>query len=403
MSSPNTNDTSSNTSAGACASNSSTAQPSAQIIQLPPPQPTRPKLILHEDKIYQPVENELYVGWEQAGIEFVKQEPKFTWKGAKLPWDLWAQIVCFMRWSQEEIKEEAMLFLFYHIADKKWAAWVFPQTPSGMSVRMLPEHAIYQHDRKQFGAGWIQAGTVHHHCTAKAFQSGTDKTDEEDRDGLHVTLGEMEKRQLDIHCRQVFDGVQSSTRLSDWVEAPPWLKEIPKAFRGDFTSWINLAVINHPFPQEWKDRVYKYPYKASEAERIFLGAGATAASGVGAGNKATLIGSGTATTAITAGSQPSTSNNGAGTGTATNNQHWAEKFKSDKKRVMRAVLERHGITAEHAVKLFRPHYHSLNDEQKSIYHILRDAFMREGITLIVAPDYLVEIAEEDLLVTPHGF
>lgn len=395
-----TNTTKSSPTTNANSSFNSASQ-SGTIVQLPPPKPAKPRLLLHNNKIFRPVENELYTGWEEAkDLNVVAGEPKFTWKGAKISWDLWAQIVCFMRWSQAEIREESMLFLFYHLVDKKWAAWVFPQHPQGMAVRMLPDHAIYKADRAKFGEGWIQAGTVHHHCNTKAFQSSTDAADEENRDGLHVTLGEMEKRSVDIHCRQVFDGVQSNTSLRDWIECPPWIKDAPPQFRGDFFHHAVSSVQNHPFPEEWKTRVYKFMPQAQAAERVFLGGDASGAAGAASGTKATLIGTSTpSSTTEKDTSEQSTNPNSGGDDTT----HWAEKYRATRKARMREVLSLHKLDAEEALKLFVPNYHALNDDQKAVYHVIRDAFMKEGIVLLNVPEYLKDIAEEDLLATYPGF
>ena len=48
-------------------------------------------------------------------------------------------------------------------------------------------------------------GTVHHHCSTSAFQSGTDEADETNREGFHFTIGNLDKEDIDIHFRWCLD------------------------------------------------------------------------------------------------------------------------------------------------------------------------------------------------------
>lgn len=215
-------------------------------------------LIIHNNRVLQQVDTPLFTGWAPCTEHKVTTDkPKFTWKGAKIPFIIWSEIVSFLRWTQTEFKEEAMVTLFYHPANKQWAAWAFPQEPNGMTIKLLPSVPLYDEDRKRFGAGWIQAGSVHHHCTTSAFQSGTDNDDEKDRDGVHITLGKMEDHVLDTHIRQVFDGVMGDTTMLDWIALPEFLKDVPDYLRWDFGAHAIKAVKHEAFPDEWKERIFE--------------------------------------------------------------------------------------------------------------------------------------------------
>lgn len=216
------------------------------------------EIIIQNSVVLERVDNDLFTGWAPStSYKVITGTPKFTWKGAKIPFALWSQIVCFMRWSQEKYKEETMITLFYNLEKKEWAAWAFPQEPAGMSIKLLPDHPLYEEDRKLFGTGWLQAGSVHHHCTAGAFQSGTDTTDEKDRDGVHITLGKMDQNIIDTHIRQVFDGVQGDSALMDWIDIPEYTKGIPQYLRYDFAMFCLKAVRNEEFPEIWANRIFK--------------------------------------------------------------------------------------------------------------------------------------------------
>lgn len=213
-------------------------------------------LVLHNQRLLVPIDTPLYRGWAPSSdLRIVGDKPKFEWKGAKIPFRLWAQVVTFLRWTQEKYKEEAMVTFFYNPTLNQWGAWPFPQEPRGMNIKLLPDHPKYAQDRAQFGDGWVQAGSVHHHCTAKAFQSGTDHKDESDRDGVHITLGEMDKPVLDLHIRQVFDGVMGETIALDWIDCPEFLKDCPDYLRWDFHAFAIKAARSTAYPEEWESRV----------------------------------------------------------------------------------------------------------------------------------------------------
>lgn len=63
-------------------------------------------------------------------------------------------------------------------------------TEDGQVVRVNPNakfDAIAPADRE----GWVVVGTIHSHCDFSAFHSGTDTHDEEQMDGIHITLGHV--------------------------------------------------------------------------------------------------------------------------------------------------------------------------------------------------------------------
>lgn len=222
------------------------------------------ELLIHDKRLLKPIDTPLFRGWvpvEEHEFKVFTGDPKFTWKGAKIPFVLWTQVCGFLRWTQKQFKEEAMVTFFYHMERREWAAWAFPQMPNGMTVKLLPDEVVFKEDRAKFGKGWIQAGSIHHHCTSGAFASGTDKDDEINKDGIHITVGKMEDAVMDFHARQVFDGTVSSTVAFDWIDCPEYLKDCPKHMK--YQCW-DLAIKSVPlgseFPKEWEQRIYE-PWK----------------------------------------------------------------------------------------------------------------------------------------------
>lgn len=203
-----------------------------------------------------PEENDLYTGWRPSLEYKLMKTAKFHWKRAKIPFVMWEQVVCFLRWSQRKHKDEAMVTFFYNTKDDKWAVEVFPQCGRGMTVDLLEKDPEYAVLRAKYSTDWVQCGSVHHHCTMKAFMSGTDQADEKDRDGVHITLGEMTDPEVDTHIRVSFDGTMYNSCLFDWIQQPDWMELLP-AYMLDVTNMEELIFAlpdNVEFPEEWKAR-----------------------------------------------------------------------------------------------------------------------------------------------------
>lgn len=136
--------------------------------------------------------------------EVTKTKATFNWTGPKIKPELWAQVMEFFEWTYATEKSEAQVRLYVH-RQHGWVAWAFPQEGgTGMTSKELPMDApecIEQ--RKQFlpEEGWLYWGTVHHHCSASAFQSGVDEHNESSQEGIHITVGYMDKAMRDLHFR----------------------------------------------------------------------------------------------------------------------------------------------------------------------------------------------------------
>jgi hypothetical protein len=221
------------------------------------PLPPEPQIAVFNDAVYVRESNDFWDGWQKTNAP-VSKKPTFTWKRSLIPFDLWEQCLSFMRWTQEEFKSESLILFFYHTEEDRWAAAVFPQTTMGMTVSLDHDDPAYAQIRAEYGNGWIQAGTLHHHCTSAAFQSGTDKTDEENRDGVHITVGKVLDEEVDSHVRVSFGGVEYASSLDAWIEAPDWLNALPLYLQTEeFVSSLNLRPTDCDFPEEWQTLVKK--------------------------------------------------------------------------------------------------------------------------------------------------
>jgi proteasome lid subunit RPN8/RPN11 len=176
--------------------------------------------IFYEGKILVP-ENSSLISSYRAVATIPNKKPTFTWVGARMPWELWKQVVTFLKYTQDAHDDESLILFFYHRKKKEWRCWAPPQTSGGMTVEQNEDTPEYKEQRKEL-AGFTCIGTIHHHCKSAAFQSSTDSHDELQRPGYHITLGKMDQEtgQFDYHGRITHEGTQHPLDLAEFVEMP---------------------------------------------------------------------------------------------------------------------------------------------------------------------------------------
>lgn len=191
----------------------------------------------------------------------------------KISPEVWQQVLAFFKWSYDTTKSETQVRLYVH-AEHGWKAWAFPQKANlGMSAKELEEHERFGPQRLQFGStqGWQYFGTVHHHCAMSAFQSGTDRNNEVGIDGLHITVGNLDKEVYDLHARfslsgHMFDKINLSWfwEVGDYAsqvpELPKWAKIVmPSAGDMAILQMSQPAPADTVIPEEWKENIITPP------------------------------------------------------------------------------------------------------------------------------------------------
>jgi len=218
-------------------------------------------MISYKGKLYQHETNSVFEGMfpvKDNTLEEVKQL-ELHWTGEFIPLDVWKSIIAFFRWGFSEFNSEQTVRLYYHKEKKEWKVWAFPQECRGLAVREI-KNEDYTRQLEAIGEGFLPMGSVHHHCNISAFQSGTDNDDEVDSDGLHITVGQLDKQQLDIHGRVVFRKTFYPVEWCDWFDVAEWVKEvdnIPWELYNDIVKF-NLVLVDTKdvlFPNEWKENI----------------------------------------------------------------------------------------------------------------------------------------------------
>ena len=193
----------------------------------------------------------LYAGWMPPIMLDVK-DPSIKWKGASIPGDLWMQIKAFIQWSWEKHAQESQLRLYYNEDNNEWAAIVLPQyCHDPLNTKEFSTHKDKETSYAPIQSeSWTAIGTVHHHCELSAFQSSTDEANERKQDGIHITLGHIDKDTWNIHARIVYRGL---------TYKPQDLKQYLPEVNDENSSCLKAPATTVAFPKEWMDRICEPP------------------------------------------------------------------------------------------------------------------------------------------------
>ena len=191
---------------------------------------------IHDDTVYEVSSNALYTTYTKCQVP-VSDSVAPEWKGQAIPYKMWQDITDWCVLSYEKFKSETLVFLYYDLNkqddENRWSFWIPPQITNGMTVKSNPDSEFFEKERKNFPDTMF--GTVHHHCSASAFQSGTDHADELEREGLHFTIGHLDKPfDLDVHVRLTIGKAHGDIEASSVIQADP---KIQKCFESLQSSY----------------------------------------------------------------------------------------------------------------------------------------------------------------------
>ena len=184
--------------------------------------------------------------------------------GPKFSAQMWHQVLSFFRWTHKEMDSESQVRLYVNIKLGRWGAWAFPQEArTGMSAREIatpetPEQAIARFASwgSEPSGDWLYFATVHHHCSASAFQSGTDEANERNQDGLHLTVGRMDAERHDLHARFYLNGNCFAPDLSRfWPVDPALAEQVPPTLLDELARFQMGEKVVVDFPDAWRKHV----------------------------------------------------------------------------------------------------------------------------------------------------
>lgn len=205
-------------------------------------------------------------GLLQCRMEYEVKTAKgrLEYDGPKFTPEMWHPVLSFFRWTHKEMQSESQVRLYVNHKLGRWGAWAFPQEArTGMSARELPAQETPEQARVRFASwqsepsdDWLYFGTVHHHCSASAFQSSTDEQNEWNQDGLHLTVGRMDADQHDVHARLYLDGNCFEPDLSRfWPVEPELAAMVPPGMLHEVARFQMGAKVIVDFPDAWRANV----------------------------------------------------------------------------------------------------------------------------------------------------
>jgi hypothetical protein len=231
--------------------------------------------------------------------EIKETKGSMIYNGPKIPPEMWRQVLSYFKWCYDTYKSECQVRLYVSPTNNTWRAWAFPQeAKTGMTARELDnEDAKTQRAELDMNPpDWIYFGTVHHHCAASAFQSGTDADNEKNQDGLHITIGKMDEKKHDIHVRFYRKGLKFTPDMSWFYDVEPelelvkqWMAESPvtlaanlsptlflgHATKDDLAKSLMCEPSSVEFPQAWRENIVEIkvvvPYTTPYTHPIPIG------------------------------------------------------------------------------------------------------------------------------------
>jgi hypothetical protein len=200
----------------------------------------------------------------QMEYEVKTAKGKLSYHGPKFTPDLWHQVLSFFRWTHKEHQSECQVRLYVNLKLERWAAWAFPQAArTGMTARELPVPESAEQAKARFASwqsepsdDWLYFGTVHHHCSASAFQSSTDEQNEWNQDGLHITVGKMDGERHDLHARFYLGGNCFEPDLSCfWPIEPELAEQVPATLHHELACHQMGSKVTVGFLEQWREHL----------------------------------------------------------------------------------------------------------------------------------------------------
>jgi hypothetical protein len=159
---------------------------------------------------------------------------------------------------------ESQVRLYVNTKLGRWGAWAFPQEArTAMSAREIAVQETPEQAHERFASwnsepsdDWVYFCTAHHHCSASAFQSGTDEEDEKNQDGLHLTVGRIGDDRHDLHARFYLDGNCFDPDLSRfWPIDPELAERVPPSVHDTLARFQMCEKVILDFPEAWRRNV----------------------------------------------------------------------------------------------------------------------------------------------------
>lgn len=142
--------------------------------------------------------------------------PKAKINIPKIPEELFCKIVSFFREVYDQYQAEAIVLLYYNKEKSEYFLHIPQQKVTRMSL---------EYHRGSVFDGYNLVCSIHSHGSLSAFHSGTDTGDEESFDGLHITVGSVEDKDIQIASSIMVNGTRVKTDPIDNIEGITVVKD----------------------------------------------------------------------------------------------------------------------------------------------------------------------------------
>ena len=161
----------------------------------------------------------------------------------KIPKELVYQNINFLRWVYSEFNSEGMSILHFDDEREEYKSQVPQQWVSGGGISYVKNVNF---------KNYLKLGSIHSHANFNAFHSGTDKDDEYDWDGLHITFGNLGSEKITIASSIVANKLRFPVNPVDYLEGVSVSESTNNAYTQ--STWYSLDEIDlYPgFPDSWK-------------------------------------------------------------------------------------------------------------------------------------------------------
>lgn len=160
-------------------------------------------------------------------ISFLEQiKPEMVLKLPKIPLEIMVRSLLFFRRVYQYYRTEAVLLLHYSESNESY----YLHCPA---QKVFDSRVIYNL-RERFD-GYQLIGTVHSHGRSTAFHSVIDKDNEENFDGLHITIGNLNMPYFTIAVSVVINNNRFKMVFSEIIDG---VKKVDYAPRDRFLSCI---------------------------------------------------------------------------------------------------------------------------------------------------------------------
>lgn len=181
---------------------------------------TLPAFVVARDGLY--LRKRSLLGLSQTKVGRIAHLPEgrefLDYALPKVPSDLMARAVGFFRAVYRLQRTEALCLLVWR--DAGFDLVVPAQKVSSVSVTFdLADGDV--------PAGSRLVGSMHSHGAFGAYASSIDEDDEAELDGLHVVVGDFDRRRLGYSAAIVVDGIRFSLKTGQLIERPRRLAEPP--------------------------------------------------------------------------------------------------------------------------------------------------------------------------------